>query len=250
MRKFSLILLCFFAFAGIANAQTADDVLKKYFENIGGLENWKKVKALKATGKVNAGGMELPLEMLYTDAGKVRMKFELQGKELIQQAFDGTVAWSTNFQTMKAEKNDNEATENMKRAGNEFPDPFIDYSKKGFKVEMLGKEQAEGVDCFKIKLTKTPVLSEGKEVENVTFYFFDAENYVPILTESEIKSGPMKGKISQTLFSDYKEVSGLYFPFAMTSKLKGTPQGQTINFLTVEVNPVVNESLFTFVESK
>ena len=48
MNKFKLItlaILCFGA-TSILQAQTVDEILANYYENTGGLENWKNVKKL------------------------------------------------------------------------------------------------------------------------------------------------------------------------------------------------------------
>jgi hypothetical protein len=244
-------LICFtLVFAFAAKAQTADEIVKKYLDNIGGADKLRALSGTKMSSKINAMGMELPLEIINLKNGKMLVKFELQGKEMVQQAFDGTTAWGVNFMTMKPEKSDNEATENMKRETADFPDPFLDYKIKGFKIESLGKETVEGVECFKIKLTKKPQLSEGMEVENVHFYYFDTENYVPVLSETEVKTGQYKGMVSQTVFSDYQEVGGIYFPFSITNKAKGQGEGQTLNVTKVELNPKVDEKIFIFTEGK
>jgi hypothetical protein len=165
---------------------------------------------------------------------------------MVQQAFDGNEAWGMNFMTMKPEKSDSETTENMKRNLGDFPDPFLNYKDKGFKAELLGKETVDGTETFKVKLTKKPLMVDGKEVENVVFYFFDTENFVPIMVEQEVKYGPAKGVTSQTMFSDYQEVDGLYFAFSITEKAKGTPQSQAINITKVIVNPSVDDAAFKF----
>ena len=54
---------------------------------------------------------------------------------------------------------------------------------------------------------------DGKEEADVTFHYFDTENFVPLAVQSEIRVGPNKGQMSETKFSDYQEVDGLYFPF-------------------------------------
>ena len=82
-----------------------------------------------------------------------------------------------------------------------------------------------------------------------SFYFFDTENFVPIAMQSEIKSGQAKGMISETTFSDYDEVDGLYFPFSMTQGVKGMP-GQPISFSKIETNPKVEDSEFNLPEKK
>ena len=190
-------------------------------------------------------GMSIPIEMINTIDGKMIVKGEFQGMSFTQMAFDGTTSWSTNFMTMKPEKSDSEDSENMKRQAGDFISPLFNYDKKGYALEKLGEDVAEGVACFKLKLTKKPMLEEGKEVPNVEFYYIDKENYVPVMVETEISSGEMKGKMSQTLFSDYQEVNGVYFPFSMTSRIKDVG-GQTIPFDKIEINPTVDAKVFAF----
>lgn len=226
-------------------AQTADEIISKYIANTGGLDAWKNLKGIRMKAKVDAQGMTIPLEIVQMSDGRSLTKFELQGKEMIQDAFDGETSWGMNFMTMKAEKSDAEQTENVKRQSKDFPMALIDYKEKGYVVELLGKETAEGVSCFKLKVTKKPLLHDGKEEANIEFYYFDAENFIPIMTESEITSGEMKGQISQTVMSDYQEVNGLYFPYSITSRIKDG-QGQTLVITGIELNPAVDDAMFKF----
>lgn len=246
MKRISLLMLAFIASFTI-NAQTADEIINNYFENIGGLENLKKLEGIKMSAKINQQGMEIPLDIVQIKGGKQMTVITFQGKEIKQGVFDGEILWSTNFSNMKAEKNDAEATANMKLESNDFPDAFMDYKTKGYKLELLGKETIEGTETFKIKLTKEPVTIDGKQEESVSFYFFDTENYVPIAVQSEIKSGPGKGMISEITFSDYQEVEGLFFPFSLTQGVKGQP-GQPITITKIELNPKVEASAFKFPE--
>jgi hypothetical protein len=87
-------------------------------------------------------------------------------------------------------------------------------------------------------------------VDNTVFYYFDADNYVPVLSEEEVKTGPYKGMVSQTIFSNYQEIDGLFFAFAITSKAKGQGEGQTMNITKIELNPKVDDNIFIFTESK
>ncbi len=135
----------------------------------------------------------------------------------------------------------------MKLEMNDFPDPFIDYKEKGYTVELLGKETIDGAETFKIKLIREPVTVDGKQEESVTFYFFDAENFVPIAVQTEIKSGQAKGMVSEVTFSDYQEVDGLYFPFSLTQGIKGQP-GAPITITSIELNPAIDDNAFAFPE--
>ena len=147
--------------------------------------------------------------------------------------------------TMKAEKSDAEATANFKLNTNDFPDSFIDYKEKGYTVELLGNETIDGTDTFKIKLTKEPITVDGNQEEDVSFYYFDTDNFVPIAVQSEVKTGQAKGMVQEVTFSDYQEVDGLYFPFSMTQGVKGQP-GSPLTIESIVLNPTVEASAFAF----
>ena len=230
-------------------AQSADEIIANYFEAIGGLENLKAVKGMKITAKVNQGGMEIPLELVNLADGRMYTKVSLQGKDLMQGVFDGESVWSTNFQSMKAEKSDAESSANQKLDSNDFPSEFIDYKAKGYTLELIGNETMDGSETFKLKLTKEPKTADGKSVEDITYYYFDSEAFIPLAQESTMTQGPAKGQIMQIKFSDYQEVDGLYFPFAMSQGIKGGG-AQTISFDSVELNPEVSDEMFKFPENQ
>ena len=77
--------------------------------------------------------------------------FSFQGKTMKQGVFDGEVLWGVNMMTQKAEKSDAETTEIMKNESKDFPDAFLDYKEKGYSVELVGKEDFNGTETFKIK---------------------------------------------------------------------------------------------------
>lgn len=244
MKKIT-VLLVFVLMCSFVYSQTADEIIDTYIENIGGADALNALTGIQINASANAQGMEIPITIIQLKNGKSLMKIELQGKEMVQMAFDGETAWAHNFMNMQAEKSDSETTENIKRELNDFPDSFLNYKDKGYTVEKMDNDTYEGTECFKLKLTKKPQLVDGVDVENVVIYYFDTENFVPIATETEVKSGPGKGMIANTVFSDYQEVGGIYFPFSMTQGVKGQP-GQTITVDSIILNPEIEDSIFTF----
>tara|TARA_B110000902_G_scaffold52305_1_gene60429 strand:+ start:63 stop:242 length:180 start_codon:yes stop_codon:yes gene_type:complete len=51
--------------------------------------------------------------------------------------------------------------------------------------------------------------------------------------------------MAEATMSDYDEVDGLYFPFAMTQGIKGQP-GVPIAISKIELSPTVDEKEFSF----
>lgn len=228
-------------------AQTVDEIVNKYFENTGGKDKWKALQGIKMSAKLNQGGMEIPIEMYQFKDGKTMQVITFQGKEIKQGVYDGSTLWSHNFMNMKAEKSDAEATENFKLSLGEFPDVWLTYKERGLKAEFVGKETIDGTETFKIKLTKKPIQVDGKPADDVVFYFFDTESYVPLMIESEVKSGPNKGIVSQVKFSDYQEVGGIMMAFSMAQGAKGGGSSP-ITITNIELNPKVDAAAFKYPE--
>ena len=224
---------------------TVDEILENYFENTGGKDAWLNLKGTKISAKVNQGGIEIPIEIVRLADGRQYTKASFQGTEFYQGVYDGETLWSMNFQSMQPEKSDQETTDNFKLSINDFPDPFLNYKDKGYSVELMGTEEVDGSETYKVKLTKKPVTIDGKQVEDVTYFFFDAEAFVPLAQESTIQTGPGAGQIGLAKMSDYDEVDGLYFPFSMSQGVKGGPS-QPLTISAIEVNPEVDDSVFAF----
>lgn len=244
-----LTMVLFLSISGMSYAQTAQDILDKYIENTGGRAKWEAMKGMKMTATVNQQGMEIPLTIISLKDGRQATIINFQGMTIKQNVFDGNTLWSTNFMSMKPEKSDAEATAIFKASATDFPDPFVNYKAKGYLVELMGKESIEGTETFKIKLTKKPIMVDGQLQDDISYYFFDTENFVPIMVEAEIKTGQGKGMVSQTTMSDYQEVDGLVFPFSMAQGVKGLGLAPLV-ITKIELNPTVDNSEFVFPEDK
>ena len=237
----ALSLISFFSMS-----QTAEEIANNYYQAIGGAK-WEAVKSILMTANVDAGGMKIPLEIAQMKDGRMYTKINFQGQEIIQGAFDGKTSWSTNFMTQKAEKSTSDDNENAMRASKEFPDALVCYKKLGYTLTLEGEEKVDGVACHKLKLVKKTLLVEGKEVPNIEYYYIDKDSNVPLLKESEISSGEMKGQIGQTKFSDYQEVNGVIIAFSLSQGLKDGAS-QAISFEKVLINASIDEKTFVYPE--
>ncbi|MFT6480685.1 MAG: hypothetical protein ACJAVP_003847, partial [Spirosomataceae bacterium] len=76
-------------------AQTADEVIDKYFDVIGGKDAIAAVKNTTMTATIKTQGMELPATMVNTADGKMKVSINFQGMEFVQPAFNGETGWQT-----------------------------------------------------------------------------------------------------------------------------------------------------------
>jgi outer membrane lipoprotein-sorting protein len=222
-------------------AQSLDEVLESYYEAVGGLDNWKALESMSATGSmVMMGGLEAPFTIMTKRPSKVRIEFSFQGMTGIQ-AYDGETAWmimpfmgSPDPQMMPPEMA-KQVTEEANIDG-----PLIGWEEDGHQVELVGKEDVEGTEAYKIKITR----KSGE----VTHMFLDAEYYLPIKFAA---TRNMQGQnvLVETSLSDYKKVGDLLFAHSISAQAEGAPMGgQTITIDRVEVNPQLQEALFTMPE--
>lgn len=223
-------------------AQSVDEIIAKYFENTGGLDKWKNLQTVTMTGKFPTPQGDFPVTIYRKSPNKFKVMLNIQGKEFIPAAYDGAIAWSLNpFQggTDPVKMDDEQAKEVSDR---DLQSEFIDYKTKGHAVTLEGKEEIDGVMCYKVKLEK----NKNNPKDDVTeIYYFDSENYVPIMTKSYVRSGPQKGAELQSFMSDYQDAGGLMVPFATETKLNG----QTIEKMVIEkyaVNESIDDSVFAF----
>ncbi|WP_299520284.1 outer membrane lipoprotein-sorting protein [Winogradskyella sp.] len=244
-----LIVALIFCFTiNLTQAQTAEEIVTNYIENIGGQDAWSSVENMKVTGTANQQGVDYPFVATYMKDGRYVVDVDLQGNSFIVEAFDGENSWRMNFQTQKAEAADSETSSNTKNGcKDQIVSPFFNYADKGYKIEFLGKDTWEGSEVYKVKITMTPDLVDGKEEENTELYYFDIDNYVPIASESKVTSGQAKGATAQTLYSDYQEVDGKYISYTQTNKFNGNV-ALVMNVQSVEFNAEVDESIFKMPE--
>jgi outer membrane lipoprotein-sorting protein len=222
--------------APIAHAQTVDDILAKHYEACGGLTKMKAVNTMRVTGTITLGpGMESPFTMERKRPGMRRMEFTFQGMTGIQ-AFDGTKTWSV--MPFMGKKDPEVGTdEDNKNAQDDadFDGALVDYKSKGNAIELAGKEQVEGADAFKLKVTK----KNG----NIEYDYLDAETYLLVKTEGKVKRRGTELD-GETTFSDYKDVDGLMQPFSMESGAKEMPQKQKLTFTKIELNVPLDDARF------
>jgi outer membrane lipoprotein-sorting protein len=238
MKKATILALTIlWALSVSAADMTVDDLLAKNAEAKGGMVKLRALKSARFTGKMSMGaGMEAPFMMTKARPEKLRIEFTIQGMTGIQ-AYDGTTGWMV--MPFMGKKDPEVLSADMLTDVKEqadFDGPFIDYAKKGNKVELLGKEQVEGTDAYKVKLTM-------KDASEATVYF-DAESFLEIKMEAKrkVQGQEIEG---QTVFGNYKEVDGLLFPFSIENKAKGMPGGQTITIDKIELNSTVSDDSFS-----
>ena len=233
MRNLSLSIFAvatLFAGTFTAKAQTADEIINKHIAAIGGADNWKKITSMKMVGSVNAGGAELPITLTTVQGKGFRMDMTFNGMSNYQIITkDG--GWMY-FPIQGQTKPEAIPADMVKESQDQLDiqGALIDYKAKGNKVAYLGKDDVEGTECFKLKVT----YPNGKEE---TMYI-DASTYYHIRSVEKVKADGKEMEETSN-YSNYQKLpEGIVFP--MTVEQGNGP----FAIKSVEINKPVDESIF------
>ena len=236
MRKFCLSVAVLALLTPALIGQTVDEIVAKSVEARGGMDKLKAVKSIRSTGKMELGpGMEAPGTMFQKRPNMVRVEFTVQGLTAVQ-AYDGKSAWM--IMPFTGKKDPEAMTADDTKEMEEDADidgPLVDYKAKGNTVELLGKEKLEGTDAYKLKVT----LKNG----DVKTIYLDADSYLEIKEEGKRTVRGSEQEFESSL-SDYREVEGVMFPFAVESGPKGSQQKQKLTIDKIELNLPAEDSSF------
>jgi outer membrane lipoprotein-sorting protein len=221
---------------------TADQIVQKHLDALGGVEKMKAMKTARMTGKAVLGGgqIEAPMVMQVKDPRSMRIEMTLQGKSLVQ-AFDGTTAWMINpFQgSGEAVKMPEDETKELAESA-ELNGPFLDYKAKGVTVELLGKEDVEGTPAYKLKVTRKSGKTETM--------FLDASSFLTLKSMSKRKQMGQEFEIEVCL-GNYKPVAGVLMAHTIEQKMGGRTMMQ-MELEKVEVNVPIEDAVFKMPEPK
>ena len=237
-RRFLTGIATLALFASVASAAdpTVDELIAKNIQARGGMEKLKSVNSIKVHGKMVMGqGMEAPFTMMQKRPKMTRTEFTIQGMTGMQ-VYDGKNGWMV--MPFMGKKDPEAMPAEQAQILDEQADmdgPLVDYKDKGHKVELVGKEQVEGADAYKLKVT----LKSGQ----TRVIYLDAESGLEVKTEAKrtVRGTEVDG---ETFLSDYKEVNGMMMPFTMESGAKGQTMRQKMVIDSVETNVALADTLF------
>jgi outer membrane lipoprotein-sorting protein len=217
-------------------AQTADDIVSKYVKTIGGMDKLQSVKSLRRSGKfTGGGGFEARVLEEKKRPDEIRQEFSIQGMVGVT-AYDGRNGWK--IEPWQGRKDPEPLGEEELKSiveDSDFDGPLVNYASKGNKVEYVGTEPVEGTDAYKLKVT----LKNG----DVQYFYMDTDYYVPIKIDTK-RFVRGEEREYETSLGDYKEVSGVYFPYSSETNAKGSQNKQKITIEKVEVNVPIADSRF------
>jgi hypothetical protein len=236
MKTLQVAFLGFTLLGSVAlKAQTADDIIAKHIEAIGGKEKISGLKSIYKEESVQVMGNEAPSTTYIVDGKGFKSEVEFGGQKIVQ-CFSENGAWGLNPMAGQSSPEPySDEIAKMSKGQYDIVGALYNYSAKGNKVELQGNEDVNGVPCYKLKVL-TP--------ENVeTIYFIDSKTYYGVKRISKINMAGQEAEAGIT-YSDFRKTDyGYIMPFSTEIAL---PQGFNLTSITkkVEINKPIDMKIF------
>jgi hypothetical protein len=216
-------------------AQTADEVVDKYLNAIGGKDNWKKVTSVVTEGTMNVQGADVSVVSTSVNGKGTRQDISIMGMTGYQ-ILTPTEGW--NYMPFQGQTKAEPATPEMVKQGADQYDTqgaLVEYKTKGHIVEFIGKEDVDGTEALKLKI----IYKSGKQ----DTYFIDPTSYYLIksITKQNVNGQEME---LTTTFSNYKKLpEGLVIPMGITVPI-GPGLSADLTIKKVEINKTIDPAVF------
>lgn len=215
-------------------AQSADAILARHLQAMGGLEKLKALHSMRMTGTLeSAPGIRLPLVIEMARPNKSRLEAK-DGDRVYLRLFDGTKGWLSD-PSSGGTLRPFTALELKAAMGSTFDGDLAGIQSRGARVESIGRQMIQGRDAYGLKVTE----KDG----STSLHWIEGRLFLEIQREGDVDTA-MGRRTEMARFSDFRVVEGMPVPFRVESGQKYTSKVQIIQLSQVQLNPVIPESDF------
>jgi hypothetical protein len=217
-----------------SEAQTADEIISKHTDAIGGKEKISQVTSLYTESGTEVMGNEMATKTTVLSGKGYKNESDFNGQQVVQVVLDKG-GWMIN-PFMGASDPTPMPDEQYKSSEDIIytPDPLVNYAEHGAKVELVGQEKVGDVNAYKIKYT-------NKDNSEATYYI-DPSTWYIIQSVKKQNAGGQDVTVTVT-YADYKKTDfGITLPYSVNIDMEQFALKGTVK--TIEVNKPVDASIF------
>jgi outer membrane lipoprotein-sorting protein len=238
--------MSFFLLTGL-KAQTADDIIGRYVQAMGGLDKLRSLKSIDAEAVTVMGNGNEVQTHIYRVQGKLYRREVNFGMGSFISIVTDSKGWMSNPRGEAAFQDMPQAMWESQLFELDCQGPLVDYAAKGNRVELMGMENVNKKNCYKLRLT----LKSGRELN---YYIDDKDFYIQRLQyktaagmrgrrTQDNAAGPAEVDMSID-YADYRKTDeGYVFPYTVTMPGMGG-RSTSMQFEKIDVNQPVDEKLF------
>ncbi|TMM32464.1 insulinase family protein [Polaribacter aestuariivivens] len=205
----------------IPDGMTAEKVVNKYIEAIGGKDKVMDVKTTLTIANATIQGTPLVMTMKASSPNKSSQEIAVMGNVMQKTVFDGTKGYSE-ARGQKMEMQPDQIAE--AKSGNAI------FSDLAYTTgELVRIEPLEGKNAIVLKYNDTEV-------------FYDMASGLKVKEVKTVKTPDGKEIKTPTVFSDYKAVNGIMFPHSIM--IKSGPMNLDFVIKEIKVNEGVSDADF------
>jgi len=173
---------------------TAQSVIENYLDAIGGRAVLEKVKTVSIFASGEVQGMALNFQLIRTSDNQFMQNIEMMGRSMSKQVFNGENGYAM-MQGQKMDLNPQQAAMIKDEA-----QPFYELHLNPEAISLEGIEKVDGENAYKVKVSGN----------RVAFYNVTSGQKIQEITTTEMMGQTIESTMK---FGDYKEASGIMFPF-------------------------------------
>lgn len=209
---------------------TADRIVEKYIDAIGGRKAVEAVKTIKLSGAAEVQNMLIKFDQAMQSPDKYKMTVQMNGMVLQKIVLDGDSGY-TEAQGQKTDMDEKSLAMFRRQAdiqGDLHPE------KHGVTLKVLGQEEVEGVAAYAVEETD----KEGNKV--VKYYAVESGLLIRTVARLEVQGQEM---VQITNYKNYQEVkngAGYKMPFT----IEQVSMGLVMEVQSVEANVTFKDGTF------
>src|SRR5260221_5138525 len=220
----------------VSRAQTADVIVNKYVEAIGGKDKLAQIKTKSIESTTQVMGNEGPSSINIVDGVEYKVMSEINGQTFIT-CYTDKGGWQLN--PYAGATTPMPLPDELYKQGRSVLDiagPLYNYAAKGNKVELLGKEG----NAYKLKVTSKDSIEITAFIDTTTYYMTKV-----------VASASMMGQTMEvtSTFSDYRKGDmGLVFAYIVEISYGGQ-FNLTTTVKKIEINKTIDPAIFVMPKS-
>jgi hypothetical protein len=217
--------------AAAAPALTAEQVVGKHLDALGGKDAISKVKSMSIDATMQVMGTEAPSKTVVVDGVGMKQESEFNGMKIIS-AYTDKGGWMVNPMAGAADPTPMPDDQyNTGKVGLSIGGPLYDYAAKGSTIALTSKDDKS----YTIKLTSKDKVDYSFVIDAKTF-----------LINTMITTAQMQGQAVTltTTYSDYRKTdAGFMTPYSIGLDFGGQFQlSMTVN--KIELNKTIDPAIF------